>query len=681
MNSRIPSLDYPTAAARPVPVTHGRVSYIDNYQWLEEGTPESLDFQARQNRLALDWMANSPARGAAEALIDTMPGVGTELPRYSGGRWFRKRVPQGQPMEVIEVAEALNGPWRVVVDFNAMSTGEELLADTLVPSPDGRKLAFGWGVGGRELAEFRVIDVDSGQMLLESMRQVRPIFPSWFPDSSGLYYAAWDPAISLFQSGVYRQVLGEAPVSQPEDCEISHSMMWAKVAADGRHAFIIADHLNPRPEYIRDDAAGGAWRPFLKGETALFRGDIIGDRYYAVTDEGAKCGRLVSIPLATPTDRSSWKELVPGSENVLGTLLVVDGHLVLVDLVDTYSRLRVFDTEGGLKGEVKLPGHGSISTMHFVLFNMLDMIWRGERGEVLFPFSSPVQSSGLYKVSIDDLKVSELIRPAVRIDATLSDHAATSTDGARVPYRVIARNDVDLSKPQPTVIYGYGGFAAALVPGWADAHYAAWVQAGGVLVFAHLRGGGELGPDMWHQGRLQHKQNTFNDVYAIAEDLIARGITTRSQLGVTGGSFGGLMTTVVVVQRPDLFRAGVAHAAAPDVLARGRDPIGLAASLDCGHPDDPELSEAQAAYSPYHNVKDGTAYPALLLDSGEKDDRCPPWHVRKLAARMQAANTGANPLLLRVREGSGHGERRPAGKRAEGADFLTFFIDQLGLKA
>ncbi|MES2489715.1 MAG: prolyl oligopeptidase family serine peptidase [Pseudomonadota bacterium] len=674
-------MNYPIAKIQPVAVTHGRVSYTDNYQWLEDDTPESLEFQAQQNRLTLDWMANNPARTRAEVLMDAIPGAGVDLPTYSGGRWFRKRLPGLQPMEVIEVADTIEGPWRLLLDLNAMSKGESLTIDSMTPSPDGRKLAIAWGIDGHELAAFRVIDVDSGEWLLESIRQVRPLFPSWLPDSSGFYYAAWDPAISLFQAQVYRQVLGAEPVTKPEEFEIGHSLVWAKRASDGRHVFIIADHLNPRPEFIRDDSAGGAWRPFLKGETALFRGDIIGDHYYAVTDDGAKCGRVVSIPLATPTDRSTWKELIPGSENVLGTLLVVDGHLVLTDLVDTYSRMRVFDINGKLKGEVQLPGRGSISTLHFLVFNMIDMVWAGEPGEVLFPFCTPAQSPALYKFNIRDLKVSQLTQPVVRIDASLHDFSAISADGARVPYCVIARNDVDLSKPQPTIIYGYGGFAIPLVPGWADAHYAAWVEAGGVLVFAHLRGGGELGPDMWHQGRLKFKQNTFNDVYAIAEDLIARGITTAAQLGVTGGSYGGVMTTVVVVQRPDLFRAAVAHASAPDLLGRGRDPICLSATLDGGDPEDPEMSEVQGAYSPYSNVKDGTVYPALLLDSGANDARTPAWHVRKFAARIQPANAGNNPILLRIREGSGHGERSRAGKRSEGADYLTFFIDQLGLKA
>ncbi len=269
----------------------------------------------------------------------------------------------------------------------------------------------------------------------------------------------------------------------------------------------------------------------------------------------------------------------------------------------------------------------------------------------------------------------------MKIDAQIHDYAGTSADGARVPYHVVARSDVDLSRPQPTVMYGYGGFQAAVIPGWCGTWLAAWIKAGGVLVLMHLRGGGELGPDMWHQGRLKHKQNSFNDVYAIAEDLIARGITTAAQLGVVGGSNGGVMASVVAVQRPDLFRASIPQVPITDALARMRDPICAASTLDYGDANDPEMSEVLHAWSPYQNIKDGSAYPALLLDAGKQDVRCPPWHVRKMAARMQLANQSPNPILMRVREGVGHGAHDVAGQRAQSADWLTFFIDQLGLKS
>ena len=385
-------MKYPAARTQPESVTFGRASYTDPLKWLEEETPEVLEWQSRQDHFAQDWINSRPAKSRADSLLAAMPRIDSDSPKYSGGRWFRIRTPENQNLQVIEVAGTIDGPWRRIVDLNTMMTGEPLQFDNFRPAPDGRKLLFGWSIGGREMENLQVIEVDSGKLLLESIRQVRPHFPAWFPDSSGFYYMACDPAVSMFQAKIYRQVLGAEQVTLPEDYEVSHSVMWVKAAADCKHMFITADHLNPRPDYIRDETAGGAWRPFLKGETSLFRGDIIGDRYYAITNEGAPRGRLVSIPLATSTDRTTWKELVGGSENVLATLIVVDKHLVLVDLVDCYSRMRVFDPEGKLKGEIPLPGRGAVSTSLFAIFNMLDMIWKGADSDVLFPFSSPTQS-------------------------------------------------------------------------------------------------------------------------------------------------------------------------------------------------------------------------------------------------------------------------------------------------
>ncbi len=612
--------------------------------------------------------------------MGSMPRLESDHPVYSGGRWFRKRTPEGQKMQVVEAADEFAGSWQIVIDLNAVANGRMLTIDLLTPSPDGRKLVLGWGVDGRELAEVCVLDADTGNVLMESIPQTYAIFPAWLPDSSGFYITARDPAAMEAGSKIYRHVLGAKPVTEAEDYERSADLMWVRAAADEKHMLLIADHLNPRPDYIRDESAGQGWRAFLKGETALFRGDVIDDHYYAVTNDGARCGRLVSIPLATPKDRHTWKELIPGSDDVLGTLLVVDGLLVLADLVDTWSRMRVFDTAGNFKGEIPLPGRGSLSSIQFAVFNMLDMISKGPRGEVLFPFSSPTQSPTLCKANVHSLEVSTLSPSLVKIESHIEDHFATSADGARVPYHVIARADVDLSKPRPTVMYGYGGFQVALVPGWSGTYLAAWIKAGGVLVLMHLRGGGELGPDMWDQGRLKLKQNSFNDVYAIAADVIARGIATPEQLGVCGGSNGGLMAAAAVVQRPDLFRASVSQVPITDALARARDPISMASTLDYGDPNDPEMSKVLYAWSPYHNVKEGTVYPALLLDAGKQDVRCPPWHVRKLAARMQPANAGSHPILMRVRDDVGHGASDVEGQRAQGVDWLTFLMDQLGLE-
>lgn len=673
-------MNYPAAKAQPVAVTYGRVSFEDPYRWLEEETPEALAWQAQQDSLTQDWIGGRPAKQRADALIAAIPRIEGDFPLFSGGRWFRKRTPDGAKMHVVEVADRIDGPWRCIVDLEAHANGRMLAVDVFVPSPDGCKLLLGFAVNGLELAELRVFDVDSGEVLLDSIPQTYAFFAAWLPDSSGFYITGRNPAAMQDGAKIYRHVLGKTLATEPERYEQSADTMWVKPTADGRHMQMIADHLNPRPAYLRDETTDDGWQPFLHGETALFRGDIIGERYYAVTNDGAPCGRVVSIPLATPRDRSTWKELVPGSENVLATLLVVDGLLVLVDLVDTWSRIRVFDTDGRLRGEIALPGRGAVSSIQFAVFNMLDMIWKGADGDVLFPFSSPAQSPALYKANVHTLQVTALTQPQFSIDAQFHDHSATSADGARVPYHVIARADVDLSKPQPTVMYGYGGFQVALIPGWSGTYLAGWIQAGGVLVLMHLRGGGELGPQMWEQGRLRNKQNSFNDVFAVAEDVIARGISDAQKLGVVGGSNGGTMAAAVAVQRPDLFRAVISQVPITDTLARARDAISMASTLDYGDPNDAEMSEVLHAWSPYHNVRDGIAYPALLLDAGSQDLRCPPWHVRKQAARMQPANAGPHPILMRVREGVGHGAADVEGQRAQGSDWLAFFIDQLDLK-
>lgn len=677
-------MKYPLTKLLPTSVTFGRVTYTDNFQWLEEDTPESLEYQAVQDRLAQDWLSALPSHARSKKIVAAMPRVTIDAPLHCGGRWFRTHTPTDQNLNVIEMADSVKGPWRRIVDMNAMAKNEPLKVDTMHPSPDGRKLLFQWGGGGREIENFWVIDVDTGERLVESIRQMRALFPTWLPDSSGFYYGAIDPAEPTGYR-VYRQMLGAQPATQAESFEPTEPFLWPGSASDKKHIFIISNYTTPKPDYIRDVSAGdggtgGAWRPFLKGETAFFRGDIVGDRYYAITNDGAPCGRLVSMPLATPRDRSTWKELIPGSSSVLGTMQVVDDHLVVADLVDAWSRLRVFDAQGQLKGEVQLPGRGALCTTTAVYPNVIDMMWKGGKGEVLFHFSGPTLSPGLYKVDIHTMKVEVISDPDVNVATQIQSNSAFSADGARVPYHVIARPGTDLSKPRPTVIYGYGGFAVAMVPGWCGSWLAAWVQSGGVLVLAHLRGGAELGPQMWLDGCMKNKQNTFNDLYAIAEDLFVRRITTTDQLGIYGISNGGILVATVTVQRPELFRAGIAQVPITDVMGCTRNPVSKAISVpEFGDPDDPEMSEVLRAWSPYQNIKDGVSYPALLLDSGSNDPRCPPWHVRKMSARLQQANAGPHAILQRVRDGAGHGAVGSEAMQLQDTDFVAFFADQLGL--
>jgi prolyl oligopeptidase len=655
---------------------------MDEFAWLEEDSEQAMAWQTAQDARTAQCLSALPCFPFFSEQLNALGNCDSLItPKFAGGRWFRVQVPDAENLQVLEVADSPAGPGRRVMDLNALRTDEPLKFDALVPSPDGRKVFVGWSAAGRELENVQILDVDSGEILLERLPQIRIINGAWLPDSSGLYYMGYDPAVPATQGRVYRYCLGAPPPTQPEPLELRHPVVRPMAAADGRHIFVYLDHLHPRPDFIRSLADDGDWRPFLKGIPGMFRGDILGERFVAITDDLASRGRLVSIPLSTPMQRETWQELVPASDAVLVAVMVVGQRIVLSDLVDTYARLRILRPDGTIEGEIALPGRGVVNTFGgpYSAFNMIDCLARGPADEILFVFSSPTESPALYSANVVTRQLSQLTAPAVQLDARVLDRSALSADGTTVRFRVIASNNSDLTKPTPTVIFGYGGFNVAFLPGWVGRMFAAWILAGGVVVLAHLRGGGEFGPQWWQQGRLKLKQNTFNDVYAIAGALIDSGISSPQQLAVLGGSNGGTMAAVCVVQRPELFRAGVSQVPLTDILGRVRDPITMAATLDYGDPRDPEMTPVLRAWSPYQNVIDGVDYPAVLIDSGLNDPRCPPWHGRKLAARLQQASSSDNPVLLRVREGAGHGAVGRAAQHLLEVETLAFLAEQLAL--
>jgi prolyl oligopeptidase len=678
-------LSYPSTEARPEAVAFGEVRYQDSFRWLEDDSDEVLGWQTAQDELTQAYLDKLPA---FRPFLDRMQALGaadgvTIIPTFAGGRWFIRRVPEGENLGVVEVADSPTGPGRRVIDLNAMQkaigTHEPLTLNTFVPSPDGKKAIFGWTAGGREEPHVQIIEVDTGKVLIDGLPQAQPTWPTWLPDGSAIVYMAFDAAVS--GSSLFRLSL-EAPTAPAvEPIELDHPIIRPMASADGRHVILFVDHLAPRPHYILDTQGDGTWKPFLRHVPGIFRGDVVGDNFIAITDDGAPRGRMVAIPLATPTARETWKEIVPGSDDTLMTVVAVGGRIVLADLVDTYARLRVYAEDGVLEGEIALPTKGMVNSfsINYAIFNMFDVIARGAEGEILFSFSAFDRSFALYSADVATRQTKPLAEPKLTLDVQVLDLSARSADGERVDFHVVARRDLDLSKPHPTAIHGYGGFNVALLPGWAGSIWAAWVEAGGVFVLGHLRGGGEHGTPWFEQGRMKLKQNTFNDVFAIAEDLIARGLTTPDQLGIIGGSNGGTMAAAVAVQRPDLVRASVPQVPITDILGRVRDPITLVSSLDYGDPRDPVMAEVLLAWSPYQNVRDDVAYPAVLIDCGANDPRCPPWHGRKLAARMQQASSGDRPLLLRVRAGAGHGAVGKADQARQSAEVLAFLADELGL--
>jgi prolyl oligopeptidase len=675
-------LAYPDTEQRPEAVAFGAVRYDDPYRWLEEDSdPAVAEWQRAQDALAQDYLAALPA---AQDFAQRIAAIGetddVTIPIFAGGRWFRRYVPEDQDLAVVEICDDPAGPGRRLIDLNAMRTDEPLSIGNFIPSPDGRKAIFTWTAGGREEPDLRVIDIDTGEALVDGVPHRKPQNFAWLPDSSGFIYLALDAALAG-EPSLYRVDLADPTAVTAEDVRVDHPVARPILCADRRHIVLAVDHLAPRLDYILDTQGDAGWQPFLKGVPGIFRGDILGDTFLAITDDGAPRGRLVAIPLATPTRRETWKEIIPASDNVLAFVMVTGDRAVLLDWVDTYSRLRVIGRTGEIEGEITLPARGMVNSFgtNMVLPTMIDPMARGADGEILFVFSAFGQSAAPYSANLDTREARQLTAPRATLDVQTLDLEARSADGARVLYHVVARAGLDLTKPQPTVITGYGGFNVSVAPGWMGVQWAAWIAAGGVVALAHLRGGGEHGTPWFEQGRMKLKQNSFNDVHAIAEDLVARGISASDRIGVTGGSNGGVMASAVAVQRPDLYRASVPVVPITDVLGRVRDPVTMVSSLDYGDPADPVMAEVINSWSPYQSIRDGIAYPALLIDCGANDPRCPPWHGRKFAARVQQATAGDLPVLLRVRADAGHGSVGRAQKERMSADILAFFAHQLGL--
>jgi protease II len=356
----------------------------------------------------------------------------------------------------------------------------------------------------------------------------------------------------------------------------SGAVLMPRFTHDGRFLMVMGGLVQSRPYYLLDTKdPDGPFVPFLKDVAGKFKGDIVGDQYICVTDDGAPRGRVISIPLQTPADRSSWRQLVPAAR-------------------------------------------------------------------------------------IDGLSIKRMW--------------ATSKDGTRVPADVVHRGPLDMSRPHPTLVHAYGGFNMALMPAYLG-HLERFVAAGGVYVTAHLRGGGEYGTEWWRQGRMAAKQNVFDDLFAVCEQLIGDGITRPDLLAFQGGSNGGLVAGVAITQRPDLFRAVVAQVPLLDLLRAGR----FALVMEFGDPQNPANAQVLAAYSPYHNVREAS-YPAVLLDAGENDPRRPAWHSRKMAARLQAANLSEHPILLRVWKDSGHVGGNKSTLIDQSADWLAFVMQELGME-
>jgi prolyl oligopeptidase len=678
---------YPDAPRRPVTETIGGITFDDPYRWLEDESDEARAWQAAQNALAEQTLRGWPGyTGLVDALTEGSQALQIFAPQQHGTRWFGLAQLDPDGMPALVVADAPSVPGRVLIDPNAPSREHPVSLDWHFPSPDGRYVAYGLSEGGNEQSVLHVLEVDSGRVLDERIPHTTFADVAWLPDASGFYYTYRPPAHASGIAGLANELrfhrIGDREDDERVPVDGRDGVLRPQVSDDGRYVAALGGHLEDRPDYLLDRAGDGAWRPFLRDAQDNYAGVFVGDEYVAVTTDGAPRGRLVAIPVASAADRATWRELVPESEAVLISVAHVAGRLVLGELVNATARVRTLDLNGRVTAELPLSGAGVVGTTSGTgaRFGYPMVLENKEARSLTFVYQSLSAAPALYEYRLDDGTLSRLSEPAAEHPDWVQRQAfCTARDGARVSLFVVEREDIEPGS-RPTIVHAYGGFNISLLPGYFD-EMTPVIQAGGRFVLVNARGGGEFGREFWHAARFERKQATFDDVYAAAEWLIEQGLTTPAQLGLYGGSNGGLMAAVAANQRPELFGAVVALVPILDLMRLSDMPMGAIGFSEYGDNRNPEHARFLYAYSPYNNVREGQPYPAFLLLAGENDVRCPIGQCRKLVARVQAETATERPILMRIVEDMGHFTGMSLARRnATTAEWLGFLMRHIGLE-
>lgn len=662
-------------------LVHG-VRFADPYRWLEAESPESQAWERDRS-------------AAAKAYLDALPGIDTLeravtqrmteglvfTPKLAGGLWFALRLDPDVGGAVLSVSARLGEPGRAIARPGEIARDAAAGFDWFHPSPDGTLVAVGVSLDGDEQSTLHVLDVATGVAQVDPVPFVVGGRVSWLPDSSGLYYYGGVARATENAVGrIFSWTVGAPRPREAAAFESTERSFSPHVSACGRYVAVTGSFICPRLMHLLDRETGVWTDVFPQAQDERFSGTFVGDRYVAVTTIGADRGRLVSAPLDQLENPDAWDELVPEGEGILRTVSRAGDRLVLASYVDGVTRLTVTSLDGTAPEEIALPGRGVAAPWGLFPFQVGgDAPVEAHPECVTFVYSSVNTRPAVYHYDLEARKLSR-VGPElpVSLDVDVEHRTCTSADGETVRYTVIARAGTDLSAPRPTVIHAYGGWGIMFLAEIYLGIMTPVVEAGGVVVIAHLRGDATFGGKaQWLGGKLHNKQRSFEDFFAVAEDLVARGTTVPEQLALFGSSNGGLLGGAIVTQRPELLKALVL---AVPLLDMCRFPVEHFSELfieEYGNPLDVGDTQMMRDYSPYHNVQEGQ-FPAMLLVAGGSDVRCQPWHARKMAAAVEQAQTGDAPVLLRVHPNQGHAVT-VAGPPRVVAEWLGFLMDQIGL--
>ncbi|MGD9564231.1 MAG: prolyl oligopeptidase family protein [Pyrinomonadaceae bacterium] len=675
-----------------------KVEQVDNYHGTMVRDPYRWMEDAPLNEDTKQWIEEENA--LTESYIDAIPERDvikkrlTELwnyERYSApskiadGFYLYSKNDGLQNQSVLYRTSSINDAGKVFFDPNKLSADGTVALSGSSFTDDGKLWAYGIARSGSDRTEWKVMNTETGEYLPDTLRPNRQGGVSWLKDNSGFYYSRFPDAeeggelkgANKFQK-LYFHKLG-TPQSEdhivyerPDDPEL---FMGGGVTEDGKWLLISVAKGTERMNmvYVRNLTMERAPLLPIVTDRKYSYGYVGNDgpEFYFRTDNGAERGRLVSVNVLAKD--IVWKEIVPEAEETLGGVQMINDQFVLSYLKDAYSNIRIYDKAGKHVRDVKLPGIGSAGGFG----------GRQKDTETFYTYSSYNAPPSIYRYDMKTGKSTLFRRSEVKFDPAKFEVKQVffkSKDGTRVPMFITYKKGLKLDGTNPTILYGYGGFNISLTPGFSVARVP-WLEMGGIYAVANIRGGAEYGKSWWANGAKLNKQNVFDDFIAAAEYLIAEKYTSTPKLAIQGGSNGGLLVGAVLNQRPDLFGAALPAVGVMDMVRFTKFTVGAAWKSDYGSPDDPEEFKALYAYSPLHNIKPGTKYPATLVTTSDHDDRVFPAHSFKYAATLQAAQAGDAPILIHIETKAGHGGGKPTTKVIqEQANIYAFLVKNLGVE-
>ncbi len=678
-------LQYPKAAKDGTVDEYFGEKVSDPYRWLENDTSaQTAAWVEAENKVTNAYLQKIPFR---EKLLKRL----TELSSYErigapfkqNGKWYFYRNDGLQNQYVIYVKDQLDGEPRVFLDPNKLSTDGTVALKSLDFSNNGRWAAYAISRSGSDWQEFFVIDLATGELTDDHIEWAKFSDASWLGD--GFYYSAYDrptegKEFSNVNAGhkIYYHKIG---TPQSDD------VLFYQNPIEPKRFYNVEVNEDETLMYLYESGAGAGNNLYvrdLRQKDALFiqmTNDMDyfysplyddGDRMYFFTNFGAPKGRIMTADIHQP-GVNDWQELVPEQKNVLSGASVIGRQLVLTYSQDASDHAFIYGLDGKLRHEVKLPMVGSV-----------DFTGKEKEPECFYSFTSFTQPGTVYRYDLSANTSTLYQQPQVKF--RLQDYESRqlffeSKDGTRVPMFITYKKGMKLDGKNPVFLYGYGGFNISLGPAF-SALRIPFLEKGGIYAQVNLRGGNEYGEE-WHQaGTKLQKQNVFDDFISAAEYLIREGYTSKERLAIVGGSNGGLLVGACMTQRPDLFKVAIPQVGVMDMLRYHKFTIGWNWASDYGTSDDSkEMFEYLKGYSPLHNLKPGTAYPATLVTTADHDDRVVPAHSFKFAATLQECHKGPNPVLIRIDTKAGHGGGKPLAKvLEEQADIYSFILYNMGLK-